>query len=149
MYDQSILPNYNIYMGSYYHHDIKREEIKLLANKDNLFLFQFEYFTSTVDNSDEVDFSKSKQNKSKTLELNEESIKNEEEAADKQNIITSDNLLVDEMTNRPVHEKEILIKNMSNLVKGIKVVFQDSNFVDSHKSTLLRYVLFNSKFLYF
>ena len=146
MNDNSILPNHTVYMGRYYHHNIKREEITLLNSKDNIFLFQFEYFTSTIRIEDNVDFSKSKAQYSNNDQQSTTQSSMNENETDNQNLKSDEYTIVESFMDRPNKEKELIIIYMSHFVKGIKLVYQNNVHVDNPKSSFVRYVIFNSKY---
>jgi len=140
MNDNSILPHHTKYIRRYYHNDIFKEEIKLLYCAENMFFFQFEYYTSIMNIDDNVEFSKSKANCSRSNYCTNDTTqvpKSENQSHDEYEIVLK-------LTDRPLDDKEILITNMSAFVKGTKLIYRNNENVDNAVSSLVRYVLYNS-----
>jgi hypothetical protein len=58
--DNTILSGHNGFIGKYLIKDIKREEITLLKQIDNIYLFEIEYFANTIPLNQETNYTKSK-----------------------------------------------------------------------------------------
>jgi len=149
MTDVNILPDHVKYLGRYLHQDIEREEIKLLHCTENVFFFQFEYFTSTTTIDDNIDFKNSKANITSTSGTGT-GIKEENQIEESEFVKNdTDNTFTADFKHRPILEKEILKNNLENLICGAKLIYTNSdNVVENAKSTLIRYAILNSKAIF-
>ena len=152
MSDTNILPGFRGFMGKYLIKDLKREEITLIAHKDNVYLFELDYFGNFLTLDEQIDYSQSKSyvvGGSMNL-LEEDDEKVAKEAQDKI-IDESENLsevaeneqLVSADLKLGMTEKEFFTKILANFTMYKKIIVENRYSVPEYRSLMKRYVIFN------
>lgn len=139
-----IIPSLRDFVGRYLPGDIKREEITLVHQIDNMYIIKIEYFTTVVPINRDLKFDDSfsyhnmrMENRQKTLEDIDES----------QNLNEDENTIVMDSKSRPAVDREFFKKILISLSANKKIIVQDVNRKENFYSTVIRLVAFNSKFL--
>jgi ubiquitin C-terminal hydrolase len=159
MSDPDILPGFKSFIGRFIMKDIKREEIALIAQKDNLFLFSVEYFGNYLSLNENIDYSHSKSYVGGgSLLEDEEKIKKENNDGEinSNNILEEENLKSEEIpedtyvipaeSKLNLSEKEFFKIILPRFTDYKKVVVENKGSVPNSMSLLRRYVILNSNF---
>jgi hypothetical protein len=136
MEDPNILPGHVKYIGQYVHHEIKKEEITFISKLNNVLLFQHEFFTSTLEDLDKINYENSKANNSKETPTDLDEVLNSEDDTYTKNF---------DAKNRPHMLKEVYSKHMSDFLSGVKIVYESKMKIENAKSTLKLFFILNSK----
>jgi len=145
-FDKNSVQGFGGFTGKYLHGEIKREIVEYISHSNNLFFFKVEYITSVIPITKDVDFS---QSASVVLRDKNYDLLNTEnkEVDESQNSVTDDNQFILDASERPFIEREfykLVIATIENYNLH-KVVFQNKNKVINPVSTMVKYVIFNSK----
>jgi len=163
MSDPDILPGFKSFNGRYIIKEIKREEIVLISQKDNLYVFSVEYFGNYLSLNENIDFSHSKSYVGGgSLLEDEEKIKKEnsnggginsfnilEEENLKSEEIPQDTFVIPSESKLNLSEKEFFKLILPRFVDYKKVVVENKGSVPNSMSLLKRYVILNSNFIFF
>jgi hypothetical protein len=146
-YNDSILYSFRGFIdinNKYLIMDIISENISLVAHKDNVYLFQIEYFTTVekIDQNTVLDMTLSKSNDYEDEEEKEEKIKSE----DYNNFIENESSVIIQQANKIPDEREFFRQILVHFTQGKKVIVQAKKKTESPSyATLIRFVVFNSK----
>jgi hypothetical protein len=144
--DPNILKNHKGFVGKFLHKDIKREEFSLVYKNDGFFIIQCNYYTNvlTFNSTKEIDYSKSRSYYGASM-YEDEKINEKNETEDiENNLVTNDNVIVIDLTDKPNLEREWFRKIIPTLSQGKKIVVQNKNKVENATFNLIRFVAFNS-----
>ena len=145
--DKSLLKGFKSFGNRYLPYEVKREEVSLLMQGENLFIVKIEYFTNVIPFGKNIDWKKSATCYAST----QESINSgynyykDRVVEESQNIKPDDTTIVYDMADRPNNEREFLKKLLPALSQNKKVVVQNKYAIENVHSTLIRFVVFNSK----
>lgn len=150
MTDDNILNGYRGFVGKYLIKDIKREEISLKKHIDNVFLFQIDYYTNTIE-GDNIDYKLSKSYVSGSMNLLEDddiTTKSDEHLTinDDENIktLTDDEALIDATHKLNLSEREFFKKISPSFNKYKKIIVENKYSIPGSTHTIRRYVVYNS-----
>jgi len=141
------IQGFNGFVGNYLHGEIKQEIVEFLTCHDGLYFVKIEYVTSVVPlvSNQLVNLSNSV---SRSISLNEFFDKEKTEVDESQNLENDPHLTwVIDSSERPFNERDFykMVIGAIQIHSVKKVIFQNKKKVDNPKSTLIKYVVFNSK----
>ena len=152
-----VIPGFGGFVGSYLPGEIKQEIVEFISHQDGLFFFRVEYVTTVIPihnkndkNSKPIDFKKSASYaiRSKNYDLLN-ALSSTGEIDETQNLTTSEDnkVHVIDSENRPFSDKEFyrMVINAIKTHQAKKVVFQTKKKLENVRSTVIKYVVFNSK----
>ena len=145
-YDNLILHSFRGFIDinqKYMIMNVQSEEISIVANKDNVYLFQIEYYTTIekLGQNTQIDFSLSKSNEYGDEDENKQKIN-----PDYSKYTETENSVIIDQENKIYSEKDFFKSILVHFTKGKNVIVKSTNKVESEVySILIRYVVFNSK----
>jgi hypothetical protein len=153
--DTGMLQGFRRFVGNYIVRDIKKEEITLIAQKENLYVFQIEYFGNTITTGSHIDFSNSKSYVSGDINLLEDEEKKKEETETELKIVADENIkdvnddeqLIYSETKFNLSEREFMKKIIANFTSYKKVIVENKYSVPNTTSLFKRFIVFNSIFI--
>lgn len=159
--NDTILNNHKGFIGKFLIKDIKKEEITLIRQIDNIYIFQIEYFTNTVSINEVIDFTNSKSYVTGSMNLLDDNenvqkmMKEKDEKLEMSNVIEEtmkdipiDTLLLNDHNKINVTEREFYKKLIVNFTQYKKVVVENKYSVMNNNPTLKRFVVLNSIYIY-
>lgn len=139
------LKGFKSFFNKYYPGNVKREEISLITQNDSVYFLKIEYFTTVIPYSKDLKFN-SNFNKSQFAGVS--SLDEVNKIDESQNITEDENTILIDNRDRPLIEREFFKKILISLSSGKKVVVQNKYAMEGVHSTLVRYVVLNSIFVY-
>jgi len=106
---------------------------------EGLFLLRIEYFTSLIPINKDLNLSRSVSNYAIILDQKNADVD------ENQNLKTDENTEVYDISERPLNERELFKKILPIVSNNKKVIIQNKNKIENVISSMIRYVIFNSK----
>jgi hypothetical protein len=143
--DKNILKGFRGFPNKYLINEIKREEISLILQSDNLYIFKIEYFSNVIPFSKDLKFNKSASSYSGGFDVDDKTID------ETQNVSGEENTIYYDLSERITNEREFFKKILISLSNEKKIIVQNKYHVENLSSTptLIRYVAFNSNLIFF